>query len=1048
VREAKRAVRAAGRKLDAAVQDLRDRYSSKPTTLTTNKKTTPTEDVDSSTVENSEEAWGDVELLLDLVDGFVTALETAAKVDESKAAVVQQLHLSRSSRRPEPPAELVSLGELAATHAALELAAGWGVAAVCESRPLDARRNWSRAAKIPIKAQRRVTGRFRKNLLLLGEKEDDDDDSRELVRRRGRLLSTYSRVMVRPTLLPVAPRFATDLVALALHSKDESLATIPATWVARSAREILSSAQTPETRRRCAALLGSTARRSVIAVLDEFAGDDELSAETGGDAPAVVEKVATALATHQVDDDLRYVRDVAPQLVDVALGEDQPRAAVAKAALAKLAASRKGETRDHLLAAVAGNLKTHHPGDLLKFAPFVKLVNRNSVAFAGAVFHEDVVETLWKIANFAASTGRKRDLADAAAALAAFASGAGADSLAKALDDSVFAAPADNNAFAVERSLETGGLRIVDPEDAAPPPPQEEEMVLLLKTTTKTTTKTTDESSTSFFGEVLRAVESPAAVGAIFATTLRSHLAKDKAASLARMQAAAAVAELLDAGAVETSGVSILEAIAAVLDARATAVRARVLLFEGGEDRAESSDAANEEEDEEDACLLEQVALGTLLAVLTLGTQERRDDAEERALRATLPALEALAAPARERQDLAQLATDCWAQVLTRGGGGSGGVPAAASPIPSSGVASDWRGALDAAREALKNAQPSERARAIVSVTKFARAVTRGRDAAHRDAARVRLLETTAETTTATEAAEKRLPGPCDWKPVALACVEALGDDESYVYLAAAHALAALADANPVEVMPFLTSEEALEVADPSLRDRTDARLAEALSCAIRRRGDAAPAYVKKIGRRLATDARPDRDPRTRCAAFANLAELAARASFALTPVVLDLVDLVASTLDLEPKLSLAKDDDEDPDDPKEKPKKKRKSRQATRGGLLAAPRRSLPRVPPPPRRREAVHRRRPEAHGQDVPEARNCCPGPYRRPSHEAPRRGGPRSPRRRSQGHPPAGGGAQRQRPLPPDRIRHPPHVPAKLARRRTTEPLRLHHPSRRQD
>jgi len=213
-------------------------------------------------------------------------------------------------------------------------------------------------------------------------------------------------------------------------------------------------------------------------------------------------------------------------------------------------------------------------------------------------------------------------------------------------------------------------------------------------------------------------------------------------------------------------------------------------------------------------------------------------------------------------------------------------------------VAGDWREALAAAREALRNASPAERARAIVSVTKFARAVTRGRDDAHARASRVRLLEDDDDDET------PALPTARDWQPVAAACVEALGDDESYVYLAAAHSLAALADANPLELMPFLTSREALESVEPRRRGRAEARIAEALSCAIRRRGDAAPAYVKQIGRRLVMDARPTNDDaRGRCAAFANLADLVAQAKFALQPIALDLVDLVLATLTLESKL-------------------------------------------------------------------------------------------------------------------------------------------------
>ena len=843
---AKQGVRVAGRALEGLIDGIRKRFEARPALVQKPDAPPPPPEGDS---------WPDVEGCLAAVDSLVTALEIAGNIDASRPPQVEAAHLSRSSRRPEAPAELVSLSTLAATHTALELAAGWGVAVVCESRPLGVHRGWSRAAKLSIKAQRRVETR-------------EELPSEELQQRRQRLLETFARVMARPSLLPVAPRFATDLVALALHSDDLTpLELLPAAWVARSAREMLSSAQSPETRKRCGIVLAATARRSVPAVLDEFAGDDELSAETGGDAPAVVENVATALADSS---DVDYVRDVAPQLISVALSDDAPRAKIAKLALAKLATKAHVE----VLAAIAGNMFTHEPGDLVRFAAFAKLVTRDAIVLAGSIIDAALVETLWLVATFAATNSRKRDLADATAALAAMASGAGADALAKALDSTVFQR---SPAVAIAPSLDTGGLRIV-PNDEAP-------------------SSSGGEDNKDIVLEVLRSIDSPAVVGAIFAATLRSHLLCE-GSSLPRMQVAATVAELLDAGAIETSGVSILSAVSAVLEARSKTV-AGSFQFDDNEDS---------EEDE----TLEQVALGTLLAILTVGSSERPED-EEAALRTTLPSLEILANPSRRHHDLAQLASECWVQVLTRGGNEP--VVEQKEAIPD--VAGDWREALASAREALQNASPAERARAIVSVTKFARAVTRDREAQHREQKRIRLLDDEQVETT-------KMPSADDWRPVALACVEALGDDESYVYLAAAHSLAALADANPQEVMKFLTSEDALETVDK--RDRVEARLAEALSVSIRRRGDAAPIYVERIGRRLVLDARPGSDPRTRCAAFANLADLVAQSAFSLKPIVLDVLDLVTTTFDLEPKLVHARSYVQKiTDDPgqKEQPKKK-----------------------------------------------------------------------------------------------------------------------------
>ena len=100
--------------------------------------------------------------------------------------------------------------------------------------------------------------------------------------------------------------------------------------------------------------------------------------------------------------------------------------------------------------------------------------------------------------------------------------------------------------------------------------------------------------------------------------------------------------------------------------------------------------------------------------------------------------------------------------------------------------------------------------------------------------------------------------------------MKALGDDESYVFLAAAHALSAIADAAPGEVMPYL-----LEQFETEKREKTRRRLGEALVLSVRRRGEAAPAYAQKLGRAFAAGAANDRAERDRLACLSCLSELA-----------------------------------------------------------------------------------------------------------------------------------------------------------------------------
>ena len=115
---------------------------------------------------------------------------------------------------------------------------------------------------------------------------------------------------------------------------------------------------------------------------------------------------------------------------------------------------------------------------------------------------------------------------------------------------------------------------------------------------------------------------------------------------------------------------------------------------------------------------------------------------------------------------------------------------------------------LATAEASLKNPHPAERAHGVVSLTKLARAFVQKKDS--------RVSKLVVEVSEEEES--------LDWRPLARVCVKALGDDESYVFLAAAHALSAIADAAPGEVMPYL-----LEQFETEKREKTRRRLGEAL---------------------------------------------------------------------------------------------------------------------------------------------------------------------------------------------------------------------------
>ena len=318
---------------------------------------------------------------------------------------------------------------------------------------------------------------------------------------------------------------------------------------------------------------------------------------------------------------------------------------------------------------------------------------------------------------------------------------------------------------------------------------------------------------------VLSDLAEPSLSGSVFAALLEDFLKAQRNEAMPDFDAlrfVAALAEKLDAGKLEVSGSALLRTLKAVLD-----------------DAAASLERHEEEEDEAG---LERVALGAVLGILELGASTRAED-EEAALKALLGPLEILSAPARKAAAFARLAVDCRARILCRGRA-KPTAPADEDP-------------LLAAEKALKDPHPAERAAGVVSLTRLARAFVQ-----KRDAQQGLVVEVTDDV--------------LDWRPLALVCVRALGDDESYVFLAAAHALAAIADAAPAEAMPWL-----LQQFETERREKTRRRLGEALVLSVRRRGEAASAYAKALGRAFAAGAARDREERDRLACLSCLAELA-----------------------------------------------------------------------------------------------------------------------------------------------------------------------------
>lgn len=773
-----------------------------------------------SVVETS--AWNDVSVLLDALDDFVSALEAAGEEDDASS--------SPDGKKCTPPAELVSLSELSASHSALELVALWGVVGLVDDglRSAGQARRSSRAAKIPIMALKRRPCDARVDRMCRLEK----------------VAATLERCLRRETLSPVTNRFASDCLAVLLQldqlssSSDRArsfVEAVPSPGIARALRELLGGAVVDPTSSQpvpppkwcvsaCSELLAAVARSSLTSIMNEFAGDSELDAETGADAPAIERGLAAALGSVARVDDPGYVRDVAPQLVEEVVRAENANNARSRIAVRALS-TISIRSPQVVVRECAGCFATRGVRDEDSLERDLDLLVRISARaeMVNPFLHDfRVVSALVSLSCFCLDSKRSKMLERALAVLASMAR-ADAASFAAIVDDVL--RHDENVCFGPGPTGSVEMRANPSPGNALP------------------------ES----VGDVVAKIPEPAAVGAVFARLLRTHfLQRDDETGGRGLYVLVKLAEMLDAGALDASGAAILETVSVIVEARS------------------SDDSSHDDE-------LEQVALGSLLAILELGSEERDQD-EERILKSLSKPLEILSAP--DRPSSASLAAECRVRILTRGA--TRRSPSDTKPPQS------WRQALEAAsRDLAADSPPAVKASGIVSLTQYARAATRRRQVADFD--------------------DSLLPGPDDWEPVASALVEALSDDESYVYLAAAHSLAALADANPQTILPFLCeAHETGRLLGPHgklLNEHTIAKLGEALVCAVKRRGSALPAYAPKLARALIRGARPDApdpSPEARCARFSALADLAALAKHSIAPIALDIVDLVTATLDLE----------------------------------------------------------------------------------------------------------------------------------------------------
>lgn len=360
---------------------------------------------------------------------------------------------------------------------------------------------------------------------------------------------------------------------------------------------------------------------------------------------------------------------------------------------------------------------------------------------------------------------------------------------------------------------------------------------------------------------LLQVLNAPVLVGALFALCLKKILRwrqaeiTDVSCVVPTLKLATDLSTQLNTDVLTTPSVDLIQTLGLLLSCAA----------DGAGHASSNLEEFNLDGTEEDAYSLERVALETLLRILELSSRRKHSFEAEKALKALLPSLAALSCPNHHDADLSQVATHCRALIISRN--------CRIAPNESVAFAAhEPNDVLAATASSLASPLPALRAFGVVQLTRLCESFTLDRDR--------RLVH------------GMNLPRPISWCLIADVLLQALRDQESYVYLAAAHALAAVADTNPREVLPWILY---------SLRTSGDGlikmRLGEALMVTIRRRGESAPAYTRILSRSLCRGARYDQPMATRHASLSLLGELCGVAGLSVQLFALDLCDLVSSIL-------------------------------------------------------------------------------------------------------------------------------------------------------
>ena len=361
---------------------------------------------------------------------------------------------------------------------------------------------------------------------------------------------------------------------------------------------------------------------------------------------------------------------------------------------------------------------------------------------------------------------------------------------------------------------------------------------------------------------LIEALDSPKLPSSLLALCLykflewrRQRQASDLSRIRPTLKLAADLSTHLDTGTMFAPGADLIRTVGLLLSDAADRIHASSLNLKPN---------VNEEEDN---CSLETVALSTLLSILESGVLERSIE-HETALRALLPSLTLLSCPRYHDAEISKAAVQCRAIIFSRG------CQVMHSQVKSDSASHASEAMLAEIALDISSPLPALRAFCVVRLGKLCKHYTLNRDRGH------------------VQEMSSRLSKPIPWLKLADILLKALEDQESYVYLAAAHALAAVADTSPREVLPwFLQSFCSLS------NDVIKTRLGETLMITIRRRGEAAPAYAQIVGESLCCGARHDQPVATRIANLSLLGELCGVVGINVHTFAIDLCNLVSSIL-------------------------------------------------------------------------------------------------------------------------------------------------------